>query len=130
MRTIFWMSVWLLVAGCSKEDAPTTTEALLQGYWKITSVSGGFSGQGYIPAFSVLYFPDKSHYQLLESKALLGRGSFALYTENGEEWIRFTSDAEPTQLFESAVKRINLDGDNLILSDPCCDQYVYQLARQ
>lgn len=130
MHKVAWMVLWIMAIGCAKEDIPDTVEGRLLGAWKITSVSGGFSGQGYIPAFSVLYFVDASHYQLLEAKAILGRGTYEVYTEDGEKWVRFTADIAPTQLFESAVKQIRVDASSLQLSDPCCDQYVYQFVRQ
>ena len=131
MRTILFCLLVLFSSflSCTKDEADATPETLLLGSWTITSVTGGISGSGYTPAFNVLHFKDATHYELLNAKAIIGQGTYTLFKKNGEDWIRFSPEGEPIQIFEIQEKKVTVEADHLILTDPCCDQYEYHFDK-
>ena len=95
----------------------------------LESVSGGFSGKGYTPTFNTLYFVNSKDYQLLNGDTLKAKGTYLLYEKDKETWIEFTSQAPSPVPFEDQDKKVEADKSHLILSDPCCDLFVYHFDK-
>lgn len=117
-------------SACDKEEDDSLTDTL-SGKWVLESVSGGFSGQGYDPGFNTLYFVNASEYRLLKGDSVLTNGTYALYEKDQEDWIEFNPNPVSSFMlpFEDPDKKVEADRSHLILSDPCCDQYVYHFNK-
>ena len=121
---------FLALSACNKEDSTPGIAQKLQGKWRLVEVTGGFSGEGYTPAFDVLLFRE-NRYRLELEEALVSGGNYEFDREK-EHGLQFGPDiaGSAAVAFEQEDKSVQFDeSGDLFLSDPCCDLFVYQFIR-
>ena len=117
---------------CSKEDTPWPEENRLEGFWLLTEIAGGIAGTGYEANFDHLQMTNNNRYSLMVFDAVLQEGNYELSTENDELIIRFIPDSADAIIFDDVEKVVLLSEQDqkLVLSDPCCDSFVYLFERE
>jgi hypothetical protein len=124
------MLVFTLVSSCHR-DENHHGEYLLSGDWMLVNVTGGIHGQGYTPPFNLLSFSGNSYELSLEGE-VISSGTYT-YDPAAEHGLVFqpVSSPSPAVGFEDHNKNVLFEGEDvLILSDPCCDLFVYRFERE
>ncbi len=116
---------------CNKEDPFEVDKNRLAGSWLLTEITGGIAGTGYEANFDRLQMTLGDRYALMNFDAVVQEGTYQLSKEGGQLSIRFTPEPPDDLIFDEQEKAITFgDQDRqLVLSDPCCDNYVYQLEK-
>ena len=103
----------------------------IYGKWKLNTISGGFTGNGYDPDFEYLNFVEYGIYQFINADTLLEFGKIVI-EEQLEDTLRISlqPDTGSTVFFYDSEKYVELTGDDLDLVSPCCDRYNYHFTRE
>lgn len=133
LRALFSLLAVFLFAfsACDNEENDPLTDSL-SGKWVLESVSGGFSGNGYDPGFTTLYFVNATEYRLLKGDSLLTKGAYSLFKKDQEDWIEFNPNPISSFVlpFEDPDKKVEVHASHLVLSDPCCDLFEYHFDKE
>lgn len=121
----------LTLSSCSKDDTLQQEMNRLRGTWELKSITGGIAGTGYDANFDKLMMNNENHYSLLADGNSVQEGSYTLTIENDNLVIRFQPDAEDNITFDEFEKSVQWENNDrkLILSEPCCDLFVYIFER-
>lgn len=121
----------LTLGACSKEDALQQEMNRLRGTWNLAEITGGIAGTGYEADFAQLEMSNRNRYRLLADGASIQEGDYELTIEEEELVIRFTPNTPDNVNFDEFEKTILWQNNNrtLILSEPCCDLFVYNFER-
>ena len=119
------------LSACSKEDVLQQEMNRLRGTWELKDITGGIAGTGYDANFTHLFMTNNNRYQLSADDQTVQEGSYTLKIEGDKLVIRFQADADDNIPFDEFEKTIEWqDNDRkLILSEPCCDLFVYTFER-
>lgn len=115
--------------GDNDDNAQNQDEQIV-GVWKLTRITGGFSGQGYPADFTDVEFKNNGTYRINNQDEAKGEGTYSLDSlenHNGLVLQLFPSDSIKIG-FEEYAKDVVFDKENLILSDPCCDLFQYEFG--
>ena len=128
---IFAILAVFALSACSEDDVLQQEMNRLRGTWDLESISGGLAGTGYEANFAQLSMTNQNRYSLLADDAPVQQGSYALSIEEDKLVIRFTPDAPDNITFDEFEKTVQWHDDDrkLILSEPCCDLFVYTFER-
>lgn len=130
MQASLLLLLFFNLASCEKHaDTPSFIDQL-EGNWKLVEVTGGFSGEGYTPAFDALLFAG-NRYTLEVEEETVSEGTFR-YEESRDYGLQFSPDiaGSAAVAFEQEDKSVDIDeSGRLWLADPCCDLFVYQFTR-
>jgi hypothetical protein len=105
------------------------------GTWEIKSISGGISGDNYIPNFKYLQIKSDGDFIFLRDSYSIASGSIICKTDSEKELIlSFSLDSiyslEVINMSTFYPKHIKLvDSNQLILIDPCCDLFTYTFKK-
>ena len=133
MRNTVWKMLGILAVagpmGCNDPIAPTTQE-LLEGDWTWVESSGGIAGETRTPTSTgetmSLRFLGAGSVELTRNRALEGATTYQLQSSDGGA----TTTIEYAQgIFGFASQGLSVTQDELILSDGCCDGFVYRFER-
>jgi len=133
VRNTVWKMLGILAVaglmGCNDPIAPTT-QALLEGDWTWIESSGGIAGEARIPTSTgetmSLRFLGADSVELTRNGALEGATTYQLQSSDGGA----TMTIEYAQgIFGFASQGLSVTQDELILSDGCCDGFVYRFER-
>lgn len=104
----------------------------IYGNWRLDSITGGFSGTGYVPNFDFLELKETGIYGFIRDDTILEFGKIQI-TEQTTERLKITfipDNAVDNIFFYDPVKYIRFTGkDSLNLYSPCCDRYNYHFVR-
>lgn len=117
---------------CEKGDSEEKSNNPYTGQWELLSITGGFTGDGYPPDFSILYIGGDATYWLGESSTdKLAEGSYEVFKKGEDDWIRFDAKNNNSQHhFDAQEKMIGFSIEGtLVLSEPCCDLYQYEFKK-
>ncbi len=122
------MIVGLTWTACDKSSDPQDSNALI-GTWVLIKVSGGLTGGGYVAKFDALRI-EETKFDLLNAKSSIYTSTYSLVLSNGiPDTFKITNKLHLVDGFTSHYKKITLDKDSLVLSDPCCDLFTYEFTR-
>ncbi|MEP7268453.1 MAG: hypothetical protein ABI844_12570 [Saprospiraceae bacterium] len=123
---IFGLLATFAVTSCDKSSTKLETNDLV-GTWNLIQVSGGITGQGYTAGFDAIKFTE-STFDLLKSKSSIGSGTYVL--NDTKDSLKITSAPFTNESFANiAAKKIDIDKNNLVLTEQCCDLYQYNFSR-
>lgn len=119
------------LSACSKDDALQQEMNRLRGTWELKDITGGIAGTGYDANFTHLFMANNNRYELLADDQAVQEGSYTLKIEEDKLVIQFQADAADNVPFDEFEKSVEWqDNDRkLILSEPCCDLFVYNFER-
>ena len=132
MKHLLFLALAVIgLSTCSKKDPFERDKNLLAGFWNLTEITGGIAGTGYEATFDQLQLTRKGRYALLSQDAAVQEGAYQLSEEDGQLFIRFNPDISNGLFFHDQEKEISWVGHQgpLVLSDPCCDLFVYRFER-
>ncbi len=134
MKHIFLIALAIVAfSACSDSDDEFEGDRdRLEGYWSLTDITGGIAGTGYEASFDHLQFNDDDRYALMVHDAVIQEGKYILRKEDEQLFILFTPVSTNNIFFHDFEKRV-VFGDQdttLVLSDPCCDLYVYSFEKE
>ena len=127
-RTLSLLAV-ACATGCSDPVVPRTVE-LLEGTWTWVESIGGIAGETRTPASTgetmTLRFVGADSVELTRDGVLAGATTYQLFLldDGGSTVIEY---AQP--LFGFAFQGLFVGDEELILSDGCCDGFVYTFQR-
>jgi len=108
----------------------------IYGVWKLTSTSGGFSGNGFNKDFDYLLLKPNAIFGVIRNDSLIGYGKLTLLPNspvfyNNSVHCSFDFDQTANiQLNADPEKYISLTKtDTLNLIAPCCDRYNFHFER-
>jgi hypothetical protein len=98
--------------------------------WRLMSISGGFTGEGYNPDFEVMEITKFGIYKLYRNDSLLHLGKIEIEEVNADNIIiSFISDTCIGDItFYDMIKYVyanDFNDSTLNLIAPCCDRYSY-----
>ena len=105
------------------------------GKWKLISIFGGFSGQGYKPNFDFLEIKPFGIYGIIKGDSLIESGKIAVDTMNLKSKyleVEFISDSIHGSKFLGTFSQrsVEMDSKNkLNLISGCCDAYDHHFER-
>lgn len=130
MKTItFLLALCFLFtfSACDNEDNDRSEASELVGIWKLTRITGGFSGQGYPADFTDVEFKSNGTYRINNHDEAKGEGTYSL--ENNDHLVLKLTPSDSIKIgFEEYAKDVVFEKDKLILSDPCCDLFQYEFG--
>ena len=120
------------LSACSKEDPLQHEKSRLVGFWQLTEITGGIAGTGYEANFDHLQMTNNNRYTLMVYDSFIQEGDYDLTIENDQLTIRFIPDSADTIIFDDFEKAVLFSEEDrkLVLSDPCCDLYVYLFEKE
>ena len=101
------------------------------GSWKLTAISGGFSGMGEKIKFpTVLEVYEDGMYSISQNGIQVEKGDFVVK----KSFLGTKVTLEPTksslvQVFTKETKTIYQEENKLFLMDPCCDMFTYHFEQ-
>ena len=117
----------------SSEIIPSEFQGMY-GMWKLYSISGGFSGQGYKPDFDYLEIKKTGIFGIITNNILEDYGKIEIDTVQDDERLKinfislsYSDHAFDMVLFPKYVEILQKDSLNLIT--PCCDGYNFHFVR-
>ena len=131
MRNTVWKTLGILLVvgpmGCSDPIAPT--QELLDGDWTWVESSGGIAGWTLTPESTgetmSLRFHGGRSVEVFRNDAVEGTTTYRLVSSDDG-----TTNIEYAQgIFGFATQGLSVTQDVLILSDGCCDGFVYRFER-
>jgi hypothetical protein len=123
----------MCLASCAQLLSPTPQERLL-GSWEWLEATGGFAGGTRTPESTgetmSLRFRDDDSVMVVKDGEPFAVAGFALGAagRDGEKGALSVTYDPPIFGFESQMARF-LTLDTLVLTDPCCDGFVYRFVR-
>jgi hypothetical protein len=140
---IILLSLMVWSYACEKEDLVEKekyydSEIFLEenvsiyGKWDLIENSGGIAGTGkQIDAKVILEIKRYGRYKLYQDQSLTEFGKITIIRqERGELVILFEPDDETVfSLFDTVEKTVMIEGQDLWLSDPCCDLFQYHFRK-
>lgn len=117
----------ILATSCSKEDEGEVKTGAFED-WKLVSISGGITGNGFDADFSSLRLYVDGTYEVLSFDVIVSSGTYKVIdaklsftqTKSGTKSVSIVGDGPYDQSF---VK------ETMILAAPCCDRYQYNFTR-
>lgn len=105
----------------------------IYGKWRIESISGGFSGQGYEPDFDYLMIKKYGIYAFVRNGKVLEFGKIVtVQPEEGETMLKINlvKDPKSDSFFYDREKYVEFSGDDIMnLISPPADRYNYHFER-
>ena len=120
------------LSACNKEDTLQPEQNRLEGFWLLTEITGGIAGTGYEVNFDHLQMTNHNRYALMAYDSFVQEGDYDLTIENDQLIIHFIPDMADTIIFHDVEKTVLFSEQDrkLVLSDPCCDSFVYPFERE
>ena len=116
-------------AACSDPVAPTTQDRLV-GSWAWVEATGGIAGETRTPESTgesmTLVFSSADSVELSRAGSPAASTTYRLVVPEDGGAMRIEYE-EPLFGFDS--QEVSFDGDDLMLTDPCCDGFVYRFRR-
>ena len=126
----------LLTLGTTKyfeSEIFSVNDQNIYGKWRIESISGGFSGQGYEPDFDYLMIKKYGIYAFIRSGKVLEFGKIVIAQwEEGETMLKINlvKDSKSDSFFSDREKYVEFSGDDIMnLISPPADRYNYHFER-
>ena len=105
----------------------------IYGKWRITGISGGFSGQGYEPDFEYLVIKKFGIYAFVKNDKILEYGKIvpAMKTANDSRLkVNLEKDVNSDTFFYDREKYVEFPGNDIMnLNSPPADRYNYHFER-
>jgi hypothetical protein len=118
--------LFLLLVGFNACQSISIDPAMV-GTWKLASISGGFSGNGYPANFTHLTLHSDKKYEVRQNGTVISSGTFRLENQDDKTVIKFRGD---NLTFEHGEKFVVMNNSTLSLNEPCCDRYAYFFQQQ
>ena len=138
-KHLFLAVLLLGFLSCEKHDNEKDNNGIfpnedtnIVGNWELKSVSGGFTGRGYVPTFKYLNIEPNGEFICSNDTITLSKG--LIKTENDEDnqlsLVFNTSYSMDGLNMSTFPKKItNYSSNGFFLVDPCCDLYCYEFIK-
>lgn len=130
---IFSLSITFFSCEDKKEEKNLSA---YEGLWELTSVNGGFAGSDQASPWEIMKIDDNILYLLHEDnviyKAEININTTESFNLDRVEFdVEFNSETPSQKFFDLVdIKYFFLDGDQLNVSDECCDLYNFNFLRK
>lgn len=106
----------------------------LNGVWKVSSTSGGFTGAGYTPDFDYLLIKPNAVFGIVRNDSLITTGQIKVIDDPAFDlFVHFISEVPAEQtgvnIIDDYEKFIVIQGDSLSLYSTCCDRFDTHLRK-
>lgn len=133
MKTISFLftvaSFLLIFVACDNEDDTQTDDNQIIGTWNLTRITGGITGKGYPANFTDVEFRSNGTYRINNQDEAKGLGNYTLTRDSNEVALKLVSSDSVKIMFEEYTKTVTFGKEKLVLSDPCCDLFVYEFTK-
>ncbi|MBO4601944.1 MAG: hypothetical protein J5651_02150 [Salinivirgaceae bacterium] len=139
-RNLFCVVLFLGLLSCEKHEGNSSnSESAIEiaGDWKIVSISGGITGHAIVSSyFKYLSIRPNGEFLFSNDTAILAIGNIKTETDSRNDvWYYFDVDSTkylpivplPTHFPKTVLQ---IDSENLVLADPCCDLYSYIFVKK
>ena len=97
--------------------------------WRLTGISGGFSGDGYQEDFDELKIDSIGIFKVYRNDSLFIYGKITIDEYDNRPLLIFVPDTITGNIrFSDMKKHVNFYGNLLYLNAPCCDRYNYHFT--
>ncbi|MEP7322274.1 MAG: hypothetical protein ABI761_10155 [Saprospiraceae bacterium] len=129
-NTIFILAIACLAWASCEKSAVTDDATGFKGTWNLLAVTGGLAGQGYPAKFDAMRI-NETTFDLLKDKSVIFTGDYTLVPSTAQaDSFKITSTPTAADFFLNiSAKKIELNKDNLVLTEPCCDLFTYEFSR-
>ncbi|MFT4534538.1 MAG: hypothetical protein ACI9P5_001899 [Saprospiraceae bacterium] len=129
---IFSLSITFFSCEAKKEEK---NPSAYEGLWELTSINGGFAGSDQVSQWEIMKIDENIIYLLHEDnviyKAEISINTTESFNRDRVEFdVEFNSETPSQKFFDLVnIKYFYLGGDQLNVSDECCDFYDFTFLR-
>jgi hypothetical protein len=99
--------------------------------WRLIRITGGYTGNGYIPDFDYITFKKNGIYCITRGDTLKEFGKISIEKHDADLVLKFIPEKMGGNYFSYVEKTVDLSHkDTLYLIDPCCDLYNYEFIKE